>query len=222
MKKRKDGTIKSPLIRKVTMIWLSLIVGAAILLYLFLSYNPAHLLFKYLQSDANAAIFIFLMAILPLAGVPISIFLVLVGMLFGMVAGIALTGVLMLFHLVMTYYLVHSFVRPLLIRVLREFHLAIPRLPRQRRKRIGFLFMIVPGLPYAVKNYLLALAEMPLKPYLIISWASHFSLSIPFIILGKGVIELDPVVLFLAVGLISLGLVSQYFLRRRYANLDEM
>lgn len=221
MKKRKDRVLKPLLIRKVTMLWLSLLVGFAVLLYLYLSYNPAHLLSRYLQSDANAYIFAFLMAILPLAGVPISIFLVLVGMLFGMPAGFALTGVLMLFHLVMTYYLVHSFVRPLLIRVLGEFHLAIPRLPRQRRKRIGFVFMILPGLPYAVKNYLLALAEMPLKPYLIISWAAHFALSIPFIILGKGVIELDPVVLFPAVGLISLGLVLQYYLRRRYTNLEE-
>lgn len=218
--KKKILVIKPLLVRKITMLWLSLIVAAAILLYLFLSYNPTHLLFQYLKGDANAYVFVILMAVLPLAGMPISIFLILVGMLFGMTGGFVLTGALMLFHLVTTYYLVHSFVRPRLIRILDRLQLAVPKLPRRRRKRIGFVFMILPGLPYSVKNYLLALAEMPLKPYLIISWISHFGLSIPFIILGRGVIQLNPMILCIAVLLISLGLVLQHYLRRHYRNLD--
>lgn len=202
------------------MLWLGLVVCAAVLLYLFLSYNPTHLLFNYLQGDANAYVFALFMALLPLAGMPISIFLVLAGILFGMPGGFALTGVVILFHLGMTYYLVHSVVRPLLVRLMGRFHVAIPRLPREGRKKIGFVFMILPGLPYSVKNYLLALAEMPLWPYLAISWTAHFLLSIPFIILGKGVVRMEPLILFPAVGLISLGIVLQYYLRRRYTNLD--
>ncbi len=218
MKKEKT-TPKLPLISKITLLGLSLIVGGAVLTFLLFSYHPADLLTQYINGDANVYVFALLMALLPLAGMPISIFLVLVGMLYGIPGGIALTGALEAFHLVMTYYLVHSFVRPLLIRLLGKFNMAIPKLPIHGRKRIGFVFMILPGLPYAVKNYLLALAKMPFRPYMAIGWTAQFGLSVSFIILGKGVIQMDPIILSLAVGLILLGAGLQYFLRRHYQNL---
>lgn len=216
MDESNNRTPKPPVISRITILSILLIVCGAILLYIFLYYNPTNLIYSYLESDANAYVFIILMALLPLLGLPISIFLVLVGMMFGIPGGIALTGIIMVFHLLATYYLVHSFVRPLLIRFLHDFHLHIPKLPPNGKKRLGFAFMILPGLPYSMKNYLLALAEMPFKPYMLISWSCHFILNIPFIILGRGVIRMDPKVLLMAAGLIIMGLAVQYYLRRKY------
>jgi uncharacterized membrane protein YdjX (TVP38/TMEM64 family) len=218
---RKDGRNGTPMIRKITLLCLGLTVAAAVLFYIFLTYNPTHLVYNYLESDANFLIFAVLMALLPLAGMPISIFLVLAGILYGMPGAIALTAGVMFFHLLMTYYLVHSLVRPLLVRLLDRFDLAIPKFPARGRKRIGFVFMILPGIPYSAKNYLLALAEMPFRPYLLIGWTAQFGLSIPFIILGKGVIRMDPVILLAAVCLLGAGFILQNYLRKKYKKLDE-
>lgn len=215
MKQHKSNdTIR--IIKNITLFLIVLTVAGSFVLYTVFSYNPAHHLYTYLQNDANASVFVVLMALLPLAGLPISVFLVLIGMMFGIPAGIGITAIVMFFHVLATYYLVHSFVRPLLLGFLNRFELKIPRLPRERRKRIGFAFMILPGIPYSLKNYLLALAEMPFRPYVIISWSVQFIMSIPFIVLGRGVVELDPIILILAAVLIVTGLTIQYRLRKRY------
>lgn len=168
-----------------------------------------------LTTETNSLVFVVLMALLPLAGFPITVFLFLVGVIFGVTGGIFLTGAMMIFHLLVTYYLVHSVFRPLIIRILNRFHIPAPQLPLKGRKRLAFIFMIVPGLPYTVKNFLLALADLSLPEYLVINWVAQFSLSIPVIILGKGVIRMDPLVLSAGVLLLLIVLAGQYYLRRR-------
>lgn len=205
---------------KKTAVVLILAIIIAIGLYLFLSSeNPADLLSSYLKDDINIYLFSLLMILLPLIGAPISIFLVLVGIKFGIVMGILLTGVIMLFHLLATYYMVHSFLRLRVVRVLQKFDMKIPQLPQKGKKRLGFVFMIFPGIPYTMKNYLFALTEMPFIPYMLISWTAQFSLCIPFIVLGKGVIGMDPVILFAAIGILLLSIVGQNFIRKRYKNI---
>jgi len=207
-------------IRKITFFWSGFLVAAAVVLYLFLFHNPTSMLYSYLNNRASGYTFLLLMAILPLAGFPISIFLILVGMIFGLTGGIILTGLLMLFHVFVTYYLVHSLFRPQVIRLLRRFNVKIPKLPHRGGKRLSFIFMIIPGPPYAVKNYLLALAGLNLKPYILISWIAQFGTSIPFIILGKGVAELNPAILVIAVSILLLSFIGQYYLQKRYNSAD--
>lgn len=207
---------KTAALRKITFLWLSLLVGILTLLYLFLAGNPTNQLYSYLNNRANWFIFAALMTVLPIIGAPISIFLVMVGMMFGLTGGIILTGLLMLLHLFVTYYLTHSFLRPMVIGLLDRFSLDIPKLPQKGGYRLSFIFMVIPGLPYSVKNYLLALSDLTLKPYVLISWLTQFGTSIPFIILGKGVAELNPTILALAVLILLFSLLIQYYLRQCY------
>ncbi|MDW7773873.1 MAG: hypothetical protein SCH71_13380 [Desulfobulbaceae bacterium] len=217
--KKNNRPDKPAITLKSVFFWGFLVAVIALVISLFVAYNPPGLLFTQLNSDTNSLVFAALMAVLPLAGFPISIFLVLVGMMYGITGGIVLTGGIMLFHMIATYYLVHSLVRPLLVRLLQRFHMKIPKLPKRGKKRLGFVFMILPGVPYAAKNYLFALTEIPLAPYLLIGWAAQFGLSIPLIVLGKGVIRMDPLILLLGACLILIGLALQYYLRRLYKNL---
>ena len=208
----------------MTFICSTLVVGAVIavfLVYIFMAYEPTTWLNRYLTKSTDPAVFAALMALLPLAGAPISIFLVLVGIIFGLGGGILLTGVLSFFHVVVTWYLVHSIFRPLVLRLLNRTHVAAPRLPRRGRKRLAFIFMLIPGLPYAVKNYLLALSGLPFLQYTVISWSAQFVLCIPFIMLGKAVIKMDPAILGAAVCIILLGFAGQVYLKRHYSSLRQ-
>lgn len=201
---------------KAGIILVCLLVSAAILACLWFFRLPLQgLLSDTLTDETNSLIFAVLMALLPLAGFPITVFLFLVGIIFGVAGGIFLTGAMMIFHMGLTYYLVHSIFRPQIISILKRFHIPAPQLPLKGRKRLALIFMLVPGLPYTVKNFLLALADLSLTEYLIIAWVAQFSLSIPVIILGKGVLRMDPLILAAAVLLLILVLAGQYYLRRR-------
>ncbi len=185
----------------------------ALAVYAVVNHQPIAALQNYLENRVHPALFILLMAVLPILGVPISMFLVLVGMRFGIAAGITLSAVLMLFHLTATYYLVHSFLRVWIGRMLHRFRIPVPELQMLSNKRYAVVFMLVPGLPYVAKNNLLALTGLPLVPYLLIGWLSQFVTSIPFIIFGGAVMELDFSVLALALALILAGFLLQRLIR---------
>lgn len=185
----------------------------AIAAYAFINHEPLTVLKNYLESRVHPLLFILLMAVLPIFGVPISLFLVLVGMRFGITAGIVLSAVTMLFHLSATYYLVHSFLRVWITGMLQRFSIPVPELQIMSNKRYAFVFMLVPGLPYVVKNNLLALTGLPLVPYLLIGWLSQFLTGVAFVIFGGAVIEMNYSILALALVLILAGFLLQRFIR---------
>ncbi len=185
----------------------------AVAAYAFINHEPLTVLKNYLESRVHPLLFILLMAVLPICGVPISLFLVLVGMRFGIATGIALSAVTMLFHLSATYYLVHSFLRLWITGLLQRFSIPVPELQIMSNKRSAVVFMLVPGLPYVVKNNLLALTGLPLVPYLLIGWLSQFLTAISFVIFGGAVIEMNYSILALALVLILAGFLLQRFIR---------
>jgi uncharacterized membrane protein YdjX (TVP38/TMEM64 family) len=193
-----------------------LLVAAVI--YLIYRYEPAAILAEYLARGIHPGLFLFMMLILPLLGVPITIFLVLVGIKFGIVQGVLLSAVIMLGHMAITYYLVHSFMRKWITALLKHYNVSIPKLKDDKNRGHAFIFMLIPGPPYVVKNNLLALAEVGFVPYMIINWTAQFGLSIPFIILGGGVMEMDPKILMAAVALLLAGYLLVYCLRKKYGN----
>jgi uncharacterized membrane protein YdjX (TVP38/TMEM64 family) len=173
-------------------------------------------LHEYLQYRVDPFLFLLLMLILPILGVPFSAFLVLVGMKFGLPRGLFFTALLMLIHMAITYFLVHSFLRNWILKLLKKLNL-----PDSFERKIAsrwhlFFFMLVPGLPYAIKNFLLALSGLPLGPYLMINWLAQFGLSVPFIITGTAIIELNPVIISSAVLLLIMVLLIQSYAKRKY------
>ena len=202
------------LIVKISLVLLFL-TGAFLLVR---SHDSVPALKEYLEGSINPAAFLLLMLVLPVIGAPISPFLVLVGMKFGTVEGIVLSGIIMLVQMVLTYFLVHSFLRNWIYRLLEFFHIPVPRFNGDHNRWHAFIFMLVPGLPYMAKNNLLALTEMSLTPYLTINWVAQFGLSIPLIILGGAVVEMNLVILAIALILLLVAYLLQHYLRRRYRN----
>jgi uncharacterized membrane protein YdjX (TVP38/TMEM64 family) len=103
--------------------------------------------------------------------------------------------------------------------MMRKFDVEIPQLPGKNKKGLAFLFMLTPGLPYSMKNYLLALTELPFFQYLLIAWLAQFGFSIPFIVLGKSMVQKNLLVLLLVVLVLLAGYLLLWRLQRRFAIL---
>jgi uncharacterized membrane protein YdjX (TVP38/TMEM64 family) len=183
-------------------------------IYTIYTYDLLVLLKTYLESGINPVVFLLLMAILPIVGAPISFFLVLVGMKFGTIEGILLSAFIMLFHMVATYFLVRTFLGKWIFGLLGSMKVTLPK--GDHNKWHAFIFMLIPGLPYVAKNYLLALTGMPLTPYLITNWTAQFGLCIPLIILGSAVMEMDLSILGIAFTLLLAGYLLQHYVRKKY------
>ena len=207
-------------IRQLTITGTILIVALAVGIYVVYKYDPAETLKTYLESGVHPAVFLSLMLVLPLLGVPISIFLVLIGMKFGIVAGLFLSAVIMFCHMAITYYLVHTFMRQWIVKMLAPYKVSIPRLREDKNRWHAFFFMLIPGLPYIAKNNLLALAEVPFVSYMTINWTAQYGLSIPMIILGGAILEMNLKILSIAVALILAGYLLQHYLRKKYRNFS--
>lgn len=199
------------------------ILGTALAILLILSayviyqHEPSAVLKHYLESRISPALFLFLMLFLPILGVPISIFLVMIGMKFGIVEGTLLSALVMLLHMVFTYYLVHSFLRAWITSLLRYCNIPIP--PETKKPpshRHAIIFMLIPGLPYVAKNNLLALAGLSFVPYLLINWTTQFALSVPLILLGGAVTETNLSVLAVALTLVLGSYILQRYIRQKY------
>lgn len=198
-----------------------LAVALIILVFLLYYYGLTGPLKHYLESHVHPAVFIALMLILPMLGVPVNIFLVLVGMKFGIAGGLLLSASLMFLHMAITYYLVHSFLRERFVRLLRHFDVSMPTLDKNGGRWQVIIFMLIPGIPYAMKNILLALAVYPFSPYMTINMSTQYGMGLPLIILGGAIIEMNSTVMAIAVILLLIIFIGQRYVRKRFLAKNE-
>ncbi len=62
--------------------------------------------------------------------------------------------------------------------------------------------MAVPGLSYALKNYLLPLSGIRFFSYMVCAWLTQGIMGIPFVIMGKAVVQWDMKLLVVAAGIV--------------------
>ena len=162
---------------------LAMVILIGGILYIFRSDIKA--LADVMKSDQTPPLLVVLsFLVLPVVFFPITILLVVVGIRFEMGWGLLIMMLAMPFHLLFSYWVTHSFLRKRIERFARQRNEFVLNVPKHRQVTFGLMFMAVPGLPYAVKNYLLPLSGMDLKKYLLISWAVQGAMGIPFVILG--------------------------------------
>ena len=66
----------------------------------------------------------------------------------------------------------------------------------------------IPVAPYAIKNFLLALAGIPFRIYLSMNWGCQAVLATPSVILGGSIADLNPIMFLGALtGLVAIYLV---------------
>jgi len=205
-------------------IFSAFLAAGTLLLIVVILYHQGETLLSlhgYLQDRVNPYVFLLLMLILPIIGVPFSIFLLLVGLKFGIPGGLFFTGLLMGLHMICTYYIVHSFLRRWIITLLKR--LKFPAYGSKSTLNTWHLviFMLIPGLPYAAKNNLLALSGIAFKRYLIINWATQFPMSIPLVLAGAAVIEMNPLTISIVALLLVLVVFLQQYARKKFGDSQQ-
>ena len=166
-------------------------------------------------------LFVLLMAFLPLAGVPISLFLFFLGVKFGLVKGLLLLAVLMPFHLLAAYGLVITVRRPLVNYLVHRKNYQIPVVPEDKAFIFSFLFLTFPVFPYVVKIYMLPLAGVDFRYCFWLNWGVQGTMCIPFVLLGRSAADLN---LWLFGVTITAFVLLYLFLRwakKQYLNLQK-
>jgi uncharacterized membrane protein YdjX (TVP38/TMEM64 family) len=105
------------------------------------------------------------MAILPVFGFSIAAMYLLAGAKFGIVwGGVAIAGTTA-FHLLASHWIGSSFLRKRAERLLTKYRGRFPEVPRGENVSFATIAALVPGPPYFIRNYILAVSHVPLKTY---------------------------------------------------------
>ena len=169
-------------------------------------------------SDLNAAVVFILLTLLPLVGFPITVLHVVVGMRFGVPLGLTLVAISILLQLLASYALVHLFRAKFAKRLasVRE------RIPKGAHGSMCLFTMLLPGVPYFAKNYVLPLLGVPLRTFLLICAPIHIARSSVAIIFGDKSDDLTPARIAGLVAYFLLTLfVSWWMFRRLRSQMDE-
>jgi uncharacterized membrane protein YdjX (TVP38/TMEM64 family) len=178
-------------------------------------------LVTFINSDLSPLLFIMLMVFLPMFGFPISVFLIVAGIKFGIFHAVLLWLFILLLH-ALTGYAAAKHLRPLLKKMLNNtLGYKIPAVPAEHEAMFSFLFLAIPGIPYAAKNYLLPLAGVSVRYCVVMNCLVQSLLGLPFIILGKSGAELNPTLFAIAIFLLTILFLLLTWLKKKYAKSNE-
>jgi uncharacterized membrane protein YdjX (TVP38/TMEM64 family) len=175
--------------------------------------------------EAGPVVFFTAMAILPAIGAPISFFSLTAGSVFGaqlgmpLVITLALTAILV--NMALSYYLASRALRPVLEALVTRLGYKLPKVASDDATDLIILLRVTPGLPFPVQNYLLGMARVPFRKYIVISGIIAGSLTIAFILFGdallhgKGRVALVSLLLILALSM------ATHLVRKHYAKKSQ-
>jgi uncharacterized membrane protein YdjX (TVP38/TMEM64 family) len=188
--------------------------------------------FRALLNDAIALIrevgpfaFFSAMAVLPAIGFPLSPFWLSAAPVFaatlGMPLVIIVAGFSLFVNLAMTYWLARYAFRPPLAWVVRRLGYELPKVAAADQVTVSVLLRVTPGPPFFVQGYLLGLAEIPFRIYMLVSWPIAMAFGVVFIYFGDSLAQGKGRMALLAFGgLMALG-VGFKLLRRHIMKKKE-
>lgn len=159
----------------------------------------------------NGVVAFTLLVILPLAGFPVSVLHVAAGIRFGSGWGLALVAASIGLQLLASYALVHLF----RARFARWLEPVEQKIPKTAHGTMCLFTMLLPGVPYFAKNYVLPLLGIPLRTYLLWCFPMHAVRSVVAVVFGDQSGDLTPTRIagFVAYGLMIAG--SSWWMWRR-------
>jgi uncharacterized membrane protein YdjX (TVP38/TMEM64 family) len=161
------------------------------------------------------------MVVLPALGVPLLAFNLVAGEAF--TAGLGLGGVIaasmtaVAFNLALSYWLARYALRPVLARLADYYGYRIPALTAANALSVTLLIRLTPGPPYALQCYLLGLAAVPFRLYLITSWICLIPWTVGAIVLGRGILNGNFTLVAAGLAVLAGAVILVQRLRRNYA-----
>lgn len=125
-----------------------------------------------------------LMALLPVVGFPISVVYLVAGARFGPVwGGVVVAGVTAV-HLALSHAVATRFFRGPITRFVERKGKHLPNIPKDEHAAVAVVGSLAPGLPYVLRNYMLAISGIPLRTYFWICLPIYVARSYVTILLG--------------------------------------
>jgi uncharacterized membrane protein YdjX (TVP38/TMEM64 family) len=165
----------------------------------------------------NAALAFVLLTLLPLVGFPVTVLHVVIGIRFGGGMGMLLVGVSILLQLLASYALVHVF-KDKFARRLKPLR---KKIPQGAHGAMCLFAMLLPGVPYFAKNYVLPVLGVPLRTYLLVCLPIHVVRSGVAVFFGDSSDDLTPARMgALALYLCTALFASWWFFRRLRSQME--
>ena len=164
------------------------------------------------------------MALLPAVGAPLTLFTIPAGEAFApqMTLGgvIAVTLVAVALNLALTYWLAHRAFRPLLERWVTRYGYRVPRVSAGNALTVALLVRLTPGPPFFLQSYILGLAAVPFRLYMIVSWLAVLPWAVGAVVLGRGILNGNFKVAAIGLGVIVVAIVVVQAVRRKLAKRE--
>ncbi len=173
-----------------------------------------------IDKNTPVPLFLLLMVVLPLVGMPMSVFIFVLGVKFGAVYGILILAGIMPVHMLVSFFVARLVRQPLLAFLVDRRNYRIPEVPAGKMFLFSFLFLAAPVVPYAAKNYILPLAGAPFRYCMWMNWAVQGALAVPFVFLGKSAADMNALVFGITLAVLAVLFVLLRWLRRWYEALQ--
>ena len=166
-------------------------------------------------SQLNGVVVFLLIVFLPLAGVPVSVLYAVGGAKFGHTWGLVLTVGAIALHLLLSWWIAHSWLKRPLEALMRKLGRRKPEVPKGEYVPVCLLVALIPGVSYALKNYLLVLAGVPFRPFFWSLLPAHFFHAALAILFGDFTGAMTPPkIAFLVAYALVLAALSHYVITR--------
>lgn len=170
--------------------------------------------------EAGPVAFFAGMAVLPALGAPLMAFTIPAGEAFagsmGLSGVIAVALVALAFGLALAYWMARYALRPLLTRLITQYGYTIPRVTKDNALTVALLVRLTPGPPFVLQCYLLGLAEVPFKMYMIVSWVCITPWVIGAIVLGQGILNGNFKIAAIGIAVLAGAVVLVQWLRKKF------
>lgn len=169
-------------------------------------------------NGAPLILFPIFILILPIIGLPVSpVYLVAGGRPEPMWAIVLLCFFGVVANMALGYFIAKkfaNFVRP----KIEARGIKVPKVPQDQQCDIIFLVRMIPGNPLAVQNYVLGLADVEFKRYMLVSMPVQFFQVAGYIYFSDGIINGDAANFFLGVSLLCVVAVIARIVQKRFKN----
>ena len=119
-------------------------------------------------------------------------------------------------QLTLAYGIARHGLRPAVEHLLKKRGYHVPRVTAENALAVALLVRLVPGPPLIVGSCILALAEVPFRLYLVVSWLVALPWVCAGVILGRGILHGDFALVAAGAGLVVAAVVAARLVRRRW------
>ncbi|HEU5396258.1 MAG TPA: VTT domain-containing protein [Verrucomicrobiae bacterium] len=166
-------------------------------------------------AELNGWVIFAIMALTPLVGMPMSLLAIMAGAKFGPWLGLAISGAAVIVNLAGSWWIARSWLHQPLEKLLQKTKYKRPQLEKGEYVGVCLLTALVPGPSYTIKNYFLALSNLPLRVLIGIGLPAHLFAMSPGIFFGNfsGAMTTAKGVFLIVYTLLLIG-VSHFLIRR--------